>query len=218
MPPPRHPSLIKILGTCFLVLSYLIVGVYGRITLESVRRLKGITRECRELVEKGKGHGMVEGGVVDGWRGQQLVLGGGDGDGSGDGRVEGIEDVVSAALHTLGSELLVELEKPLLGEVNCTRVKGDFDGLLRETTLFLYAVQERQMRWRWGRGSEVKGGLEWLQQLWASRRGNSQDRSFIEQQLALYGGTGCFKKLNREVLRKDIEVVEYLNDLIDMFG
>lgn len=69
------------------------MGVYGRITLESVRRLKGITRECRELVEKGKGHGMVEGGVVDGWRGQQLVLGGGDGDGSGDGRVEGIEDV-----------------------------------------------------------------------------------------------------------------------------
>lgn len=57
------------------------------------------------------------------------------------------------------------------GEVNCTRVKGGFDGLLRETTLFLYAVQERQMRWRWGRGSEVKGGLEWLQQLWASRRG-----------------------------------------------
>ncbi|KAB8304205.1 hypothetical protein EYC80_003623 [Monilinia laxa] len=141
-----------------------------------------------------------------------------------DGDGEDIEDIVSAALQTLGSELLVELEKPLLvdgdlsGEVNCTRVKGDFDGLLRETTLFLYAVQERQMRWRWRRGSEVKGGLEWLQQLWASRRGNSQDRSFIEQQIALYRGTGCFKKLNREVLRKDVEVVEYLNDLIDMFG
>lgn len=33
----------------------------------------------------------------------------------------------------------------------------------------------------------------------------------------LYKRTKCFEKLTREVLRKDIEVVEYLNDLIDMF-
>lgn len=46
---------------------------------------------------------------------------------------------------------------------------------------------------------------------------NSQYRSFIEQQLVLYKRTKCFEKLTREVLRKDIEVVEYLNDLIDMF-
>lgn len=45
---------------------------------------------------------------------------------------------------------------------------------------------------------------------------NSQDRSFIEQQMAVYGATGCFGK-SKEVLRRDVEVVEYLNDLMDSF-
>lgn len=48
---------------------------------------------------------------------------------------------------------------------------------------------------------------------------NTQDRSFIEQQLYLYKATECFgKKLNGDVLRRDVEVVEYLNDVIDMFN
>lgn len=45
---------------------------------------------------------------------------------------------------------------------------------------------------------------------------NNQDRSFIEQQLAFYGPTGCFGK-SQEVLRRDVEIVEYMNDLIDSF-
>ncbi|TEY40001.1 hypothetical protein BOTCAL_0443g00080 [Botryotinia calthae] len=154
--------------------------------------------------------------------------------GNGDADRDEIEDTVAAALHMLCEDLLVELEKPLLisspssssafasfedtkGEVNCTQVKTDFDDLLRETTWFLYQVQELQMVWRWARGSAVQKGVEWLQGLWASRRSNSQDRSFIEQQLELYKKTECFEKVNDEVLRKDIEVVEYLNDLIEMF-
>jgi hypothetical protein len=36
--------------------------------------------------------------------------------------------------------------------------------------------------------------------------------------MELYKGTKCFTNINREVLRKDVEVVEYLNDLIEMFG
>lgn len=31
-----------------------------------------------------------------------------------------------------------------------------------------------------------------------------------------YAGTGCFGK-SKEVLRRDVEVVEYLNDLMDLF-
>ncbi|EDN96138.1 predicted protein [Sclerotinia sclerotiorum 1980 UF-70] len=123
--------------------------------------------------------------------GGQVVLDGGSGNGDGD----EIEDT----------------------QLNCSNIKKDYDEFLKETTWFLYEIQERQMKWRWGGENAVKGGLEWLQGLWASRRANSQDRSFIEQQMGLYRDTGCFAKLNREVLRKDIEVVEYLNDLIDMF-
>ncbi|KAF5871972.1 uncharacterized protein Bfra_008999 [Botrytis fragariae] len=157
------------------------------------------------------------------------------GTGNAGGDRDEIENMVTAALHMLCSDLLIELEKPLLvsssssfsstsvsledtkGGVNCTQVKTDFDDLLRETTWFLYQVQERQMVWRWARGSAVQEGVVWLQGLWASRRSNSQDRSFIEQQLELYKSTECFEKVNDEVLRKDIEIVEYLNDLIEMF-
>lgn len=45
---------------------------------------------------------------------------------------------------------------------------------------------------------------------------NKQNRSFIEQQMAFYGATGCFGK-SQEVLRRDVEIVEFMNDLIDSF-
>ena len=45
---------------------------------------------------------------------------------------------------------------------------------------------------------------------------NNQDRSFIEQQIMFYSRTGCFGK-SQEVLRRDVEIVEYMNDLIDLF-
>jgi hypothetical protein len=46
---------------------------------------------------------------------------------------------------------------------------------------------------------------------------NNQNRSFIEQQIGLYSATGCFGK-SQEVLRRDVELVEYMNDLIDTFN
>jgi hypothetical protein len=45
---------------------------------------------------------------------------------------------------------------------------------------------------------------------------NKQDRSFIEQQMAFYGDTKCFGT-DREVLKRGVEIVEYMNDLIDSF-
>jgi hypothetical protein len=48
---------------------------------------------------------------------------------------------------------------------------------------------------------------------------NSQERSFIEQQMLLYEYRqegSCWGKDN-EVLRRSVEVVEFLNDLIDEF-
>lgn len=207
--------------------------------MESVRNLTEVTRECRgrigglgvsEVWEGAGDDGRRDRGAIDDVEeygrergGGQVVLDGGSGNGDGD----EIEDTITAALHMLCSDLLIELEKPLLSshiaaeatltQLNCSNIKKDYDEFLKETTWFLYEIQERQMKWRWGGENAVKGGLEWLQGLWASRRANSQDRSFIEQQMGLYRDTGCFAKLNREVLRKDIEVVEYLNDLIDMF-
>ncbi|KAF7943768.1 uncharacterized protein EAE97_005838 [Botrytis byssoidea] len=266
--PSRKRSNVGIVESCrWLVLGYLVMGmgverVWGKITLDSVREITEATREGRERVGWGEGGGGGGGGVGSG-KGVEMRMGmgiyGEEGGGEGVGEGKGgqvimgtgsaggdrdeIENTVTAALHMLCSDLLVELEKPLLafssssyssspfvsfgntqiladrtkGEVNCTQVKTDFDDLLRETTWFLYQVQERQMVWRWARGSAVQEGVVWLQGLWASRRSNSQDRSFIEQQLELYKGTECFEKVNDEVLRKDIEVVEYLNDLIEMF-
>lgn len=35
--------------------------------------------------------------------------------------------------------------------------------------------------------------------------------------MSLYSATGCFGK-SQEVLRRDVEVVEYMNDLIDTFN
>ncbi|KAI9648049.1 hypothetical protein NHQ30_002677 [Ciborinia camelliae] len=224
---PRKSVLPLILGGWLLV-NYLILAVCGKITLETVRNLTGVTRECRGMIEgleEGAGgdgggeggRGIDRGGQFHGRGGEeigraQMVLSGGPQDG------DEVEDnysptshsqqTITAALRILCSDLLMELEKPLLSSdsspenilYDCPRVKKDFDDFLKETTWFLYEIQERQMRWRWGGESA-----------------NSQERSFIEQQMELYRNTGCFEKLNREVLRKDIEVVEYLNDLIDMF-
>jgi hypothetical protein len=35
--------------------------------------------------------------------------------------------------------------------------------------------------------------------------------------MKMYAETGCFGTSN-EVLRRDVEIVEYINDLIDLFG
>lgn len=56
----------------------------------------------------------------------------------------------------------------------------------------------------------------------ANKPQNKQNRSFIEQQMQLYGETGCFSKeggggTNNEVLKRDVEIVEYMNDLLDGF-
>jgi hypothetical protein len=46
---------------------------------------------------------------------------------------------------------------------------------------------------------------------------NEQGESFIEQQMTLYESTGCFGE-TKEVLRRSIEIVEYMNDMMDTFG
>jgi hypothetical protein len=35
--------------------------------------------------------------------------------------------------------------------------------------------------------------------------------------MTMYAATGCFGD-TKEVLRRDVEVVEYMNDLMDLFG
>jgi len=48
---------------------------------------------------------------------------------------------------------------------------------------------------------------------------NEQNRSFIEQQMVMYKETACFgeEEGKNEVLRRDVELVEYMNDLLDAF-
>ncbi|KAH6711209.1 hypothetical protein BKA61DRAFT_111460 [Leptodontidium sp. MPI-SDFR-AT-0119] len=190
------------------------------LTLDVIRNLTEGTDGYRERILDAEGGLGVGVGLGSGGRdGGQVVLGGEGDEGE-------IEDTVAAALRMLCTDILIELEKPLTATPSpssistppdCDKVKNEYHAFLAATVRFLHVVQERQMVWRWGSDSAVFDGVGWMQGLWASRSTNSQNRSFIEQQMSLYAETGCFGKGN-EVLRRDVEVVEYLNDLLDLFG
>ncbi|KAI9742249.1 MAG: hypothetical protein M1818_004149 [Claussenomyces sp. TS43310] len=160
---------------------------------------------------------------------------------------EEVEDVVTAAIRTVDGRLLEILnvppraspendEKtsrpwsvlciafPFFGRkdndasnVLCNSIVADYHSFLEATTLFLREVEIKQLYYAWGSESTVFEALAWLQALWASRKPNEQHRSFIEQQMDLYRPTQCFSNINQDVLRHDIELVEYMNDLIDSF-
>ncbi|TVY18705.1 hypothetical protein LARI1_G003855 [Lachnellula arida] len=176
-----------------------------------MKNLTVITDECREhIVDEsavlGEGVGMA--------RDQRMLRAGNEDE------ME-VEDTIAASLYLLCSSLLTELEKPLdlteqPPEQNCTVTTIQYHAFLSSTANFLFPIQERQVKYRWTSQSAVFENLGWLQALWASRKTNSQDRSFIEQQIELYKEGGCFKK--NEVLRRGVEVVEWVNDLIDMFA
>ncbi|KAI1001978.1 hypothetical protein K3495_g6224 [Podosphaera aphanis] len=129
----------------------------------------------------------------------------------------------AAALHVLGQTLLHELNRPVLPRpeiqyataIDCRSVRADFYAFLSAGVNFLYVVQEEQMWWQW-KHDDIAENLRWLQALWASRKANATGRSFIEQQMQLYSATGCFVG-NQDVLRGNVEMVEYLNDLIDTY-
>ncbi|TVY27865.1 hypothetical protein LHYA1_G003078 [Lachnellula hyalina] len=216
------------------------------LTLQTMRNLTVITDECREhIVDGSETLGEVD-EMARALMGDQRLLRGGNEDEHGmeveDSRPwhEGAPNLclipdfalrflliirfrqtIAASLHLLCSFLLAELEKPLdltlePPEQNCTVTTTQYHAFLYSTANFLLPIQERQMKYRWTSQSAVFENLGWFQALWASRKTNSQDRSFIEQQIELYKEGSCFEK--NEVLRRGVEVVEWLNDLIDMFA
>ncbi|KAE8452489.1 hypothetical protein EG329_000391 [Mollisiaceae sp. DMI_Dod_QoI] len=226
-----------------MVMVVMVGFVEGLVTLETIRDLTGLMDELRVRIEEAGGG---SGGLLGLGLGSERVLssGGGGGGGDGGGREvvlsagrdgdegEEVEVVVAAALKVLCSELLAELEKPFIAppvpiiletdqaqnpeDLRCRVIRRGYHKFLESTVKFLHEIQERQMQWRFDHESAVFDGVGWLQGLWASRRMNIQERSFIEQQMMLYGDTGCFGK-SQEVLRSGVEVVEYLNDLLDEF-
>ncbi|CAG8979205.1 hypothetical protein HYALB_00011685 [Hymenoscyphus albidus] len=140
----------------------------------------------------------------------------------------GVEDKITTVLNNLTTTLLLELNKPLFSspeslnqqppantEIPCSIILTEYKSFLSSTVHFLHAIQELQMLYHFGEESGVAKGVGTLQRQWASRSGNSQNRSFIEQQIACYKPTECFPK--NEVLIRGVEVVEYLNDLLDLF-
>ncbi|KAH8781530.1 hypothetical protein F5882DRAFT_406357 [Hyaloscypha sp. PMI_1271] len=195
-----------------IALSLILQPIAGLVTLQTIRNLTTLTDECKDMIVDSGGVVVDELARVLG--GGQVVLNSGE---------EEVEDAVAAALRMLCSDLLIELEKPLssstphLPEKQCQVVKKEYHEFLASTVQFLHEVQERQMLWHWGPSSPVFNAVVWMQGLWASRRANNQNRSFIEQQMGLYSATGCFGK-SQEVLRRDVELVEYMNDLIDTFN
>jgi len=192
-----------------LVLSHVARFVTGLITLNDMNELTNVTRYCTsEIIATGMPQNLN----------MELVmrLRGGDDD-------DEVEDTVTAVLRYLDSKLLEMLNVPVdnmlvISEsiLSCSTVIDDYHLFLAATTIFLRAISEKQQTYMWRGGSPVFDQLTWLQALWASRKANEQQASFIEQQLKLYSSTGCFGKSN-EVLRRDVEVVEFMNDLIDRF-
>ncbi|KAG9242734.1 hypothetical protein BJ878DRAFT_543967 [Calycina marina] len=138
-------------------------------------------------------------------------------------RAEDSEIAVAAALRILCADVLVELEKPTPrgGEKrpDCNDVIDEYHAFLGATAKFIREVNDEEIKWRWDNKGIVYDGIAWMQRLWASRSANKQNRSFIEQQMVLYEyhqQKGCFGK-DDEVLRRGVEVVEFLNDLLDAF-
>ncbi|CAG8960648.1 hypothetical protein HYFRA_00013526 [Hymenoscyphus fraxineus] len=137
---------------------------------------------------------------------------------------------ITTVLNNLTTTLLIELNKPLFPspeslnqpprapantEIPCPIILTEYKSFLSSTVHFLHAIQELQMLHHFDGESGVAEGVGRLQGMWASRGGNTQNRSFIEQQIACYKPTECFPK--NEVLIRGVEVVEYLNDLLDLF-
>jgi len=141
---------------------------------------------------------------------------------------EEVEDTVTAALRILDTTILEMLNIPLSTPSSpsysdqCPQIITEYHAFLSITTHFLRAVEDKQFNYRWSASSSVFAGLGWLQGIWASRQTNIQHKSFIEQQMALYEWTDCFggdggRGEKNEVLRRGVEVVEYVNDLLDTF-
>jgi len=203
-----------------LALNHLI-AVTAFLTHESIRNLTATTDESRERITELDGGRESVLQIFGGPGGGQVVLRSGHEDGD----REEVEVTVAAALRLVCSDLLIELEKPEPTEnpgnvPKCQVVIKEWHEFLGATVKFLHVIQERQMLWNWGGDSAVFDGISWLQGLWASRSGNKEQRSFIEQQMILYdykGSKSCFGKSD-EVLERGVEIVEYMNDLIDTFS
>ncbi|OBT59369.1 hypothetical protein VE04_00471 [Pseudogymnoascus sp. 24MN13] len=178
----------------------------AHITLEDIDSLRSITRDCNEKIRSLKSS-------HNGNPAQAVIL---DNESSKD----EIEDVVAGSLTYLDGELLSLLNIPVkdiaIEKPNCPEVVKHCHVFLQATTRLLQAIDEKQQEFGWDTESSIYNALGWMQSLWASRSANEQHLSFIEQQMRLYKASSCFNNVN-DVLRQDVEVVEYLNDLMDTF-
>jgi len=190
-------------------IAFMIRLAFGLITVEDIRVLTNITDDCTKEIADTDIRLTLEPAFA------QIHL-------SNDDDYE-VEDIVASALRLLDAYLLEMLNVPIQAEdstaysvPSCSKIVEEYHMFVASTTIFLRTIDEKQQTFMWRGGSPVLPALSWLQALWASKNMNEQRRSFIEQQLELYHHTGCFGKSN-EVLRRDVEIVEYMNNLIDSF-
>ncbi|CCU77066.1 hypothetical protein BGHDH14_bghG003293000002001 [Blumeria hordei DH14] len=122
---------------------------------------------------------------------------------------------VNTIVHSLRDAL--EMAPPSSADtVGGAEAYAEFYQMVAATVRFLYVLQEAQVAWNWSSG-RLGAKLAVLQQLWASRKGNSYRLSFVEQQIYLYKPIPVqFGK--HELLLRNVEIIEYLNDLTDLCG
>ncbi|KFX92250.1 hypothetical protein V490_05480 [Pseudogymnoascus sp. VKM F-3557] len=178
----------------------------AHITLKDIDSLKSITKDCNEKIRALRSSHNAN-------PAQAVIL-------NDQISKDEIEDVVAGSLTYLDGELLSLLNIPVkditIEKPDCPEVVKHCHVFLQATTRFLQAIDEKQQEFRWDTDSSIYNALGWMQSLWASRSANEQHLSFIEQQMRLYKASSCFNNVN-DVLRQDVEVVEYLNDLMDTF-
>lgn len=122
---------------------------------------------------------------------------------------------VTTIVHTLRGAL--EMAPPSSADtVGGAEAYAEFYQMVAATVRFLYVLQEAQVVWNWPPG-RLGAKLAALQQLWASRQGNSYRLSFVEQQLYLYKPMPV-QFGNHDLLLRNVEIIEYLNDLIALCG
>ncbi|TLD27783.1 hypothetical protein E2P81_ATG11071 [Venturia nashicola] len=197
---------MNLLFPAFLVFSPSVANAL--LTFDNIDTLAVITTSCFKTISR---HDSFQ---VPLWKPQHVIPLEENG--------QNLEMVTADALSNLNSNLTAMLDVPMKAEEKrvksldaCFATVRQHRAFLTSTAWLLNTLDEKQQMNRWKRDSPVSKSLSNTQALWASRRMNKQKLSFIEQQISLYKPTDCFSK--NEVLRRGVEVVEYMNDILDSF-
>ncbi|RKF80201.1 hypothetical protein GcM1_05252 [Golovinomyces cichoracearum] len=132
--------------------------------------------------------------------------------------------LASKALEKVGLFLKVELNEPMNRQPTlakkyndkdsekCIIMRAEFKSFIKSSNKLINAVEKKKTEKK-----SIRINLGMIQKLWASRKPNSENLSFIEQQQKLYDSTSCFDSTPDKVLTDNTAIVARLNKLIELY-